>query len=571
MPGDNRERQADLQALRRYLRDLTRWAEAMPADFDANEVGLPVGIRDPETRLAVERLRRAMREILDERHHLHLGLNALHDGVAVFDSKLELVTANRSFRSFFSAVLFSARGIPFNRFADIALTGGLVEAGSFSISDFRAWLLDGGGHSRVIRLPDGRHLRFMMPRSAHGGLAVLACDITQNVAREKQLEDARMKAQAAATSRASFLANISHEMRTPLNGIMAMAELLADAGLPAEQTLFADTIRNSAEALLGLINNVLDFARADGREPALTHAAFDLPAMAQAVMALTAPLADAKGLTTALHIDPAIGLRMGDGARLRQVLLNLVGNAVKFSQHGSITVTLMPEARSGGVVILVSDQGSGIADDEIDAIFREFVRAGDSDRQAVAGTGLGLAISAQIVAAMGGSIWVDSRPGEGSTFALRLPGLVAAESPDRPPQPEPPGPGRLRILAADDNATNRLVLQKLLAPLPVDLCLVSNGAEAVAAWQEQHPQLVFMDISMPVMDGYAAARAIRAAERAKGAPPTPIVALTAYSDAETRDGILAAGMTAILPKPVSRAALTEQIRRHIPQAAAVMP
>ncbi|MDO5657568.1 MAG: ATP-binding protein [Paracoccus sp. (in: a-proteobacteria)] len=575
--------QQDIAVVARFLRDLTSWAEAIPADFDAHEVGMPVQIEQPELRRSAEKLRLVMRDMLNQRHHLHMGLNALRDGFAVFDSNLELVMANHAFRSFFSAVLFTSRGVPFNRFADIAITAGLVERDGRSIPDFRAWLMDQGEKSRTIRLPDGRHIRFMMPRSADGGLAVLASDISHNIKREKQLEEARARAQDAATSRAAFLANISHEMRTPLNGIIAMAELLGEAELAAEHRLFADTIRHSAEALLALINNVLDFAQGDGRQVLLEDLPFDLPDLARSVLTLTSPLAHAKGLSLELVIDPLVATRQGDGARLRQVLLNLVGNAVKFSHRGTITVTLAAEPRSGGVVILVSDQGPGIADDEIDHVFHEFARAGQSQAQAVAGTGLGLAITAQIVAAMGGTIWVDSTIGQGSVFAMHLPNMVSATGPPTHERPDPdqtelpppaapvrpPAPSGdwLHILAADDNATNRLVLQKLLAHLPVDLTLVQNGAEAVAEWQASHPQMILMDISMPVMGGIEAARMIREAEAAGDLARVPIIALTAFADARTHEDINGADICAILPKPVSRATLTAAICRHIHGAA----
>jgi CheY-like chemotaxis protein len=533
-----------------------------------------------------------------------------------------------------------------------------------------------------------------------GGRVGLRVDITAAKEQQAALEAARLAAEAANRAKSAFLANMSHEIRTPMNGVVGMAELLCDTALSEEQRLFAETIRSSGEALLVIINDILDYSKIEAERLTLHPEPFDLERTIHEVTMLLQPRARAKGIDLMIDFDMFLPTRyVGDPGRLRQVLTNLMGNAVKFTEAGHVLVRVVGIEAEAGVQqlhVTVEDTGIGIAAEHLDHIFGEFNQVEAEANRKFEGTGLGLAITQRLIERMGGAVWVDSEPGRGSCFGFRLAlpvaeeepvamvpvelrralvvddqfinrtilerqlsacgiavtlcrsgadalaalaagdgfdvlltdhdmpemdglalaarvreagrtlpivllssnpaiareapeaGLLAAilqkpllrselyrrlhaltvpPPPEAPPEPPPLADRRqMRVLAAEDNRTNQLVFRKMVKDLEIDLTFAGNGHEAVEMFQSLKPDLIFMDISMPEMDGRDAARAIRGLEAGTGRH-VPIVALTAHAMEGDENGILAAGIDAYLTKPLRKTAIAEAIMTHCPPEA----
>ena len=367
----------------------------------------------------------------------------------------------------------------------------------------------------------------------------------------------------AADAMSVFLATMSHELRTPLNGVLGMTEAMRRGELCAEQRERLEVIEISGASLLSLLNDLLDMSKIQADQVELEEGLVDTKVLADGARRIFAALAGEKDLTLALRVTPAArGCWVGDPTRVRQILHNLVSNAIKFTDFGAISVDI--SRRSGHLVLSVADTGIGIAPHKLASIFERFVQADASMTRRYGGSGLGLTICRDLVGLMKGDIRVRSVEGQGATFVVRLPlarapqlSLVeSAVGPDADPVPWSPG---LRVLAAEDNATNQLVLKTILGAVGVEPTVVSNGAEAVAAWGVGEFDVVLMDIQMPVMDGVSAARLIRQAELTQGRSRTPIIAVTANAMAHQRAEYLAAGMDAMVAKPISMSDLLETI------------
>jgi len=352
----------------------------------------------------------------------------------------------------------------------------------------------------------------------------------------------------------------------------------SETRLTPEQRGYADAIRHSGEALVLIINDILDFSKIEAGKLAIQPAPFDLHRVLEEVVTLLAATAREKGVTVAL--DYADGLPRGfsgDAGRIRQAAMNLVGNAVKFTEEGSVTVSVRG-TRAGAtarVEIAVTDTGIGIAEDVLPHIFGEFAQGEDRVARRFHGTGLGLAITRRLVELMEGDISVASRAGEGSVFTLSLP-LPLAEAPNRRRPPQTPAArsdrlSGLRVLLAEDNRTNRLVITKLLAGAVGRIDTAETGREAVAAWRRDRPDLILMDLSMPEMDGLDATRAIRAAEAEEGRPRVPIIALTANAMQGDRETCLETGMDDHVPKPVRKETLLQALAAHAPERRDALP
>ncbi|MCX7646257.1 MAG: ATP-binding protein [Rhodobacteraceae bacterium] len=654
-------------------------------------------------------------------HRLWLALETIRDGFAIYDAEERLVVANSAYLSIFEGLEEVGPGAHARDILRIGMEEGVFDPGERTPGEWIDWVL---GRWRqdpiepcVIRLWNGRYIRLVDRRGNDGGVVCLALDITEAVRRERQLREARARAEAASRAKSAFLANMSHELRTPMNGVVGMAELLAETSLTEEQRLYAETIRSSGEALLLIINDVLDYSKLEAEKLTLRPVPFDLERLLHEVATLLTPRASAKGLTIALDVDPLLPAAVvGDPGRLRQVLTNLAGNAVKFTERGHVVIRAAPaDAASGraGVTLSVEDTGIGIAPEMQAHIFGEFNQVEDDRSRRYEGTGLGLAISRRLVRLMGGDILVDSDLGRGArfTFTVDLPpapgaapvapplpdpalrrvavaeadavqrailagqlrrlgldvaeigpppgGATAAEpaeegaadaggaragaegfdavfadaafaaalaaprpgrgdplplvllaGPAAPAGPLPPAAvarlvrpalrdqllaavgadagaaaacgrhrapavaprrspaGRIRVLAAEDNRTNQLVFAKMLKDLPLDITFAGTGREAVELHAELRPDIVFMDISMPEMDGREATRRIRAAEAAEGAGRTPVVALTAHALEGDREEVLAAGADLYLTKPLRKSAILEALAACLPGFAA---
>lgn len=622
-------------------------------------------------------------------HALSNAVDTLADGFSIFDHQLRVLYVNKSFRNFFAPMLDVKIGTSIDAIIDVIGQGNLIRMSSATKASLLKQLADGDGLPRNVQTLNGRTYRWFLKYDENRHLISLASDITLEIQRQKELEEARFQAEQGARARAKFLTQISHELRTPLNGVIGMADMLRDAGLPADQQRLAEIIHSSAEALLSIINEVLDYAQAEREPPSLIQQPFNLETMAAEVLTLLSPQALAKGLDLRLPYDTLTPASfIGDPGRVRQVLLNLVGNAIKYTPSGTVTLRVIQSR--GGLCFMVSDTGPGIEDEQIDTIFEEFLRLPEPGDDA-GGTGLGLAITAQLVAAMNGRLWIHSQRGEGSTFGVCLPFAAVQDAVPRrcvPASPDgtggawilyicarrpvwrrmrqvlsmahlgvracadlagaeeilrrgckpglvlyddnrdmaeglalrrrlaqivpdipcwilvnaaatlPPGHGfdrvitvpmaraqlisavqqqvspapqaaqrQMRVLAVDDNSTNRLVIEKMLAACDIDLRSATNGLEAVQIWRDWRPDLVLMDILMPHMDGRTATRLIRQSEGVRAAGGTRIIAITANAAEEERAALLAAGLDDISTKPVRRDALLRLLAEHAPPAA----
>ena len=510
-------------------------------------------------------------------------INLIPDIICLKDGKGRWLIANN-----FDLELFGLSGVPYQGKTDAELvSSSLFFQDVFMAcmaSDELAW--QSGGLKRfeeTIPRPDGSSITFDViklpvfePDGRRKALVVVGRDITARKLTEQALQD-------ATEAKMQFLTNMSHEIRTPMNGVIGMTGLLQKSGLNPEQQQYAEVIRASGDLLLALINDILDFSKMEAGRLELEQTPFDAGMILDEVAGLVSAQARAKGLAFERHFEFAQPCCLkGDVTRLRQILLNLLVNAVKFTETGRVTLQarIEPE-REGRIMLLcqVRDTGIGIAEQQLETLFDPFTQADASITRRYGGTGLGLAISRQLAQLMGGRIEVDSVVGLGTTFQVAIPFLsgtaddLAQCYPEKAVQTPEQG-SAASILLVEDNAINLLVARTILEKMGHTVVPAGNGKEALEILRMMPVDLVLMDCQMPVMDGFEATRRIRAGEAGEQNRQLPVLAMTAHAFAEDRERSRAAGMDDYLTKPVQMITLSRAVaawqgqRRDVAQAAA---
>jgi signal transduction histidine kinase/DNA-binding response OmpR family regulator len=585
MKGDD-EISEMAEATQFFVTQLKRREEALARAKDAAEAA-----RDAAEGSRAEAAT-ARAEVEGTREVLQTVLDNMSDGIVLFDKDLRLRFINHQLVDYQRYPIELVR--PGTSIHDLLRFQ--AERGDFGPADdveriVQEWtelVLEPGGNRYERRTASGRFVQFSFNPLDDGGLLVLSRDISELKKREGALaaakeaaesardtaERARTEAEAANQAKSTFLATMSHEIRTPMNGVLGMVEVLERQGLTEAQRRTVSTIRDSGVALLRIIDDVLDFSKIEAGRLELESTAFSLSSLIEGVLDTLRPQADAKGLALDAKIDAGSDdALVGDPTRVRQILLNLLSNALKFTERGSVRVEAATTPLGGGrtrATLAVSDTGIGLDDEECARLFKPFAQADSSTTRRFGGTGLGLSIVHRLAQLMEGDVRVDSRHGAGSTFTVALTLHAApADSPLKLLQPVKPSSvagwsGDLRVLVVDDHPVNREVLALQLKLLGLTPQAVNDGIEAIAAWSPGRFAAVLADIHMPHMDGYELARRLRAAETDRGSSHTPIIAVTANAMKGEEERCLAAGMDGYLLKPVSIEQLRTTLEHWLP-------
>jgi len=501
-------------------------------------------------------------------------LEATKEGILVVDNQGQPIQMNRAFHDMWQLTGDTVQSL--NREARCEYMAGLLEDGA--VSQFLSRIRFLYGHFKLealdtLRLKDGRIIeRFTYPlRVAESIEGRIWCfrDVTLQHRSTRELIDARKRAEAASASKSEFLSRMSHEIRNPLNGVIGFSHLLQETDLNDQQREQTELICASADNVLGVINDILDFSKIEAGKIHLEKEIFPLATIISQAVKSQSCTAQAKGLQLITRFDEQLPRYVtGDPLRLKQIIINLISNAIKFTAHGSVTLIANTSRDTNGqtsLSICVSDTGIGIPPEHHETIFQDYIQADNSTSRLFGGTGLGLPICRKLAELMGGRIWLESSPGSGSSFHVTL-AVELAEAAEQTPDLQTsktaslPGPP-LTALIAEDEEINRRFLTALLGKLGCSVIAVENGQQALDTWRKKKFDLVLMDIQMPVMDGIEAIRLLRDEEAEQALPHTPAIALTAHTIQGFRQKLLDAGMDGYVTKPVTIPTLLSEIER----------
>ena len=497
-------------------------------------------------------------------------LDAMPDGMAFYDSEDRLVLWNHRYAELNPELCSNLKvGMTFGEIIQIGLDEDLyADARGRQAEWIEERLASRGGLTNTIeqRIAGDRWLRVSDRRTAAGGIVTVCTDITDLKNNARALAEARDAAQAANSAKSQFLANMSHEIRTPLNGVIGLAQALARTPLSSQQEEMLGLIQSSGETLRVLLSDILDLARVESGRLEIAREVFHLGSAVREAAQLYETSAREKGLQFFVEVAPeADGWIIGDVVRIKQILTNLVSNAVKFTGTGFVSLTAALGPHRAGVATLrfsVEDTGIGFDSATRERLFSRFEQADGAITRRFGGSGLGLAISRQLAEMMGGDLDCESEPQGGSAFILTIPfepAQAPALAPDIVVEHSDTPATVVRVLLADDHPVNRKVVEMILAQAEVELTSVENGADAVQAYRDRDFDIVLMDMQMPVMDGLAATREIRLHEAAMGLARTPIVMLTANALAEHVASAKVAGADRHLAKPFNAAELLQLV------------
>ncbi len=505
-------------------------------------------------------------------------LESMTDGFSLFLPDGRIALMNHTVRREFGISEEKARDLTLQELVRMQVEAGdevVVDGRVLSIEERIARILDPAGCQFERMMPSGTHVEFNFRPVGDGRTLGIYRNITDLKRRQTEIENARDAAEAANQAKSTFLATISHEIRTPMNGVMGTAELLEREPLDDRQKRLVTTMRTSATALLRIIDDVLDFSKIEAGRMELEEAPFLLRALVEGTADTLSVQADSRGLVISTAIEPGTpDLLRGDATRVRQILFNLVGNAIKFTEAGEIRISVraLPAAgRRVRIALSVSDTGIGMTAEQVARMFKPFSQADSSTTRRYGGTGLGLSIVRRLAELMGGDARVESTPGKGSVFTVTL-DLALPDAADRQvaaPQPVVENQAIAgRVLAVDDYPVNLEVLTGQLEILGVPVDTAEDGLEALTRWRERPYALLLTDIHMPDMDGFELTRHIRAEEEiSRSGQRTPIVALTANALKGEADRCLAAGMDGYLTKPLTLDRLRQEVERWMGERA----
>ena len=550
-----------LQPAAKSLDDLTRYAREMDAGstppvpiagsgiYELDELGRTLSS-------AAHCIGAQAEELRCSRARLQLAIDTMEDGFALFDNQSRLVLCNQRFLELSPE---QARSLcaPGALFEDIqgavALGSAGVDYAGADLQDWLAWRVSNCGTTRTceIHLSDDRWIRGVDRAIPQGGFVVIRSDITD-------LKRARLSADAASRAKSEFLANMSHEIRTPLAGIIGMADVMLDSDIADDQREYVSLSRKSAVHMLDIVNDILDFSKIEAGGMQMDSVSFSLGEALDDTLSFQRLRAEAKGLEFNVIKSAAIDRNLiGDPGRLRQILVNLLGNAIKFTESGSVTLRIHVverNAENARIRFVVTDTGVGIPIESQALLFKPFTQADASTQRRFGGSGLGLAICARLAELMGGCIWFDSTPGQGSMFVLEI-GFSLGER--VLPSTQGVAMKDLCVMVVDDNDINRLVVMRILGKRGHRVIESDNVREGLELVQECRPDVILMDLQMPEIDGFEALKRLRSmnAEVAR----TPVIALTAHALSGDRERCIAAGFDGYVSKPIELELLLGEI------------